>query len=113
MEDYRPQIEPLRHHKGGSSELLLGRDSRRHEKRVIATQNEIPLRDVKLPSRQALNKGQGLPSDVLLQPGVNLRKKGTLQRGNCRITSRSWRYDGKPFALAVICRRMWAPTAIS
>lgn len=45
---------------------------------------------------------------VDLQPGVNLRKKGTLQKGQILISSRSWKYDKKSMYLVVTCNRKWA-----
>ena len=49
---------------------------------------------------------------VKLEPGVNLRRGGTLQRGIARIKRPSWRYDGNDLVLAVICQRMWAPVEV-
>ncbi len=50
---------------------------------------------------------------VNLQPGVNRRKKGTLQKGTIRIGSRTWHYDGRPMILAVACLQKWAPADVS
>ena len=57
--------------------------------------------------------GNQRPSRVELRPGVNKRKKGTLQRGIARIARANWNYDGGPLQLAVICQRKWAPIDIT
>ncbi len=57
--------------------------------------------------------GNGRPSKVDLKPGVNRRKKGTLQRGVARIARANWNYDGEPLQLAVICQRRWAPVDVT
>ena len=49
---------------------------------------------------------------VDLKPGVNARRKGTLQRGVASIRSPSWQYDGGEMYLAVVCQRTWAPVEI-
>lgn len=56
--------------------------------------------------------GYHRPPRVNLKPGVNRRKKGTLQRGVARIARANWSYDGAPLQLAVICQRKWAPADI-
>ncbi len=47
-------------------------------------------------------------NEIDLKPGKNLRKCGTLQKGLLRVSKASWRYDGNPLYLAVICQRKWA-----
>ncbi len=59
------------------------------------------------------NLGNHRPPRVELKPGVNRRKKGTLQKGVARIARASWNYDGGPLQLAVICQRKWAPADIT
>ena len=49
---------------------------------------------------------------VNLKPGVNTRRKGTLQKGVASIRSSNWQYDGSDLFLAVVCQRMWAPVEI-
>lgn len=50
---------------------------------------------------------------VELSPGINLRSKGTLQRGVKQI-SRSWAYEPEtPLVLAVSCLRKWAPEELN
>ena len=49
---------------------------------------------------------------VDLKPGVNQRRKGTLQRGVASIRNSSWQYDGGEMYLAVVCQRTWAPVEI-
>lgn len=53
------------------------------------------------------------PNRVDLKPGVNRRKKGTLQRGVSKISRSNWNYNGGPLHLAVICQRKWAPIEIT
>ena len=55
-----------------------------------------------------------LPSSkkIDLKPGVNVRRRGTLQRGVASIGSSNWRYDGEDLFLAVVCQRMWAPMEV-
>lgn len=45
---------------------------------------------------------------VDLFPGINLRKKGTLQKGEIKISSSNWKYDGNPMYVVVACNRKWA-----
>ena len=45
---------------------------------------------------------------VDLFPGTNLRKKGTLQKGEIKISSSNWKYDSKPMYVVVACNRKWA-----
>lgn len=65
------------------------------------------------PSRTTLGRHYGVTGTIRLSPGVNLRKKGTLQRGWARVSSSRWTYDGTPLVLAVICKRKWAPQDIT
>lgn len=44
---------------------------------------------------------------VDLFPGVNLRKKGTLQKGTKIINTKNWTYNGKSLYIVVICNRKW------
>ena len=44
---------------------------------------------------------------VDLFPGTNLRKKGTLQKGEIKISSKNWKYDGKSMYAVVACNRKW------
>ncbi len=46
--------------------------------------------------------------DIDLFPGSNLRKKGTLQKGQIKISSSNWKYDGNPMYVVVACNRKWA-----
>lgn len=45
---------------------------------------------------------------VDLFPGSNIRKKGTLQKGEVKISSSNWRYDGNPMYVFVAGNRKWA-----
>jgi subtilisin family serine protease len=49
---------------------------------------------------------------VALDPGVNTRNKGTLQRGREVVSTANWGYDGRAMILAVVCRRAWAPMTV-
>lgn len=66
-----------------------------------------------LPSLERLAEARRYPVAVNLSPGVNKRKKGTLQRGMVHISSTRWQYDRSPLVLAVICQRKWAPEDIT
>ncbi len=50
--------------------------------------------------------GSGIFVDLF--PKANLRKKGTLQRGQVEISSRATGYDQNPLYLVVNCSRKWA-----
>ncbi|MFK0731986.1 MAG: S8 family peptidase [Gloeotrichia echinulata GP01] len=45
-----------------------------------------------------------------LSPGSNLRKKGTVQRGQIQLKSRDQKYNNLPMNLVVSCNRKWANT---
>ncbi|GGA31837.1 S8 family peptidase [Okeania sp. KiyG1] len=55
-----------------------------------------------------LKKEYGSNVEVNLLPKVTIRKKGTLQKGSIKISSRSWKYNGKSMYLVVICNRKWS-----
>ena len=55
-----------------------------------------------------LIKDYGSGIEVKLSPGSNLRKKGTVQRGQVEITSKSTKYDDGSMTLIVSCNRKWA-----
>jgi Subtilase family len=59
-------------------------------------------------SMEALKKEFGSSVVVNLKPGGNLRKKGTLQKGQVQIAKNSWKYNGKSMYLVVSCNRKWA-----
>lgn len=60
-----------------------------------------------------LIKQYGSGIEVKLSPGSNLRKKGTVQRGQVEITSKSTKYKDGSMTLIVSCNRKWAkPDAI-
>lgn len=70
------------------------------EERAALGEDDVSL--TKLPSSRR----------VKLEPGVNIRRSGTLQRGVARIRRSNWQYDENDLILAVICQRMWAPVEI-
>ncbi|MGL6337703.1 MAG: S8 family peptidase, partial [Waterburya sp.] len=45
---------------------------------------------------------------VDLFPGANLRKKGTLLKGEVKISSQNWKYDRNSMYVVVACNRKWA-----
>jgi hypothetical protein len=59
-------------------------------------------------SLKELEKQYGSGIRINLSPGGNLRKKGTLQRGQVEISSRAKGYDQSPLYLVVSCNRKWA-----
>jgi subtilisin family serine protease len=67
----------------------------------------------RLPSRTRIREEYGVTGAIDLSPGVNTRKKGTLQRAWVRITNANWSYDREPLLLAVLCKRKWAPAEVS
>lgn len=77
--------------------------------RILSDEEKVNLEDA--PSLGNLEANG--PVTVSLKPGVNKRKKGTLQRGLARISRSNWNYDGAPLVLIVTCRRMWAPVEVS
>jgi len=63
-----------------------------------------------LEKRMASLKGR---HKVDLKPGYTLRGKGTLQKGLCQVSNRSWAYnEGEPLVLAVTSQRRWAPASV-
>ena len=70
------------------------------EEREALGEDEVLL--TKMPTMQR----------VALEPGVNVRRSGTLQRGIARVNGSNWRYDGSDLSLAVVCQRMWAPVEV-
>jgi hypothetical protein len=61
---------------------------------------EISLTDLK--------KKHGSGVSVDLFPGSNLRKKGCVQKGQVKISSRATGYNQQPLYLVVSCSRKWA-----
>jgi hypothetical protein len=59
-------------------------------------------------SRTELRQTHGSGIFVDLSPKANLRKKGTLQRGQVEISSRARGYNQHPLYLVVSCTRKWA-----
>ncbi len=59
-------------------------------------------------SKYELKKKYGSGVCIDLFPGANLRKKGSLQRGQISISSRSVGYSEKPLYLVITCSRKWA-----
>jgi 3-deoxy-D-arabino-heptulosonate 7-phosphate (DAHP) synthase len=59
-------------------------------------------------SLKELEQQYGSGIRVKLSPGGNLRKKGTLQRGQVEISARARGYEQTPLYLVVSCNRKWA-----
>lgn len=80
--------------------------------RVWEAEEKEVLTTGKPPSRSTIRASFGVTGKVDLVPGVNSRKKSTLQRGFRRIATKQWNYDGNPLVFAVMCRRTWAPADV-
>jgi hypothetical protein len=60
-------------------------------------------------SMESLNKKYPKRSITIdLDPGPNLRKKGTVQRGQTQLNSGAKKYNNLPMTLVVSCNRKWA-----
>ncbi|AUT01645.1 peptidase S8 [Nostoc sp. CENA543] len=59
-------------------------------------------------SLDILKKNHGSGISVDLSPGSNLRKKGTVQRGQVKIFPQSTKYEQGNMTLVVSCNRKWA-----
>jgi hypothetical protein len=57
---------------------------------------------------EELKKKHGSSIKVDLQPGVNTRKKGTLQKGSIEISSKTWKYNYESMYVVISCSRKWA-----
>ena len=83
-----------------AADLLKYLDSMTPEERNALGENRESLSS--MPGRQR----------VILEPGVNTLRSGTLQKGIKRISSSNWTYDGSDLTLAVFCQRVWAPDEV-
>ena len=87
---------------------------------TTAEQVREAIRDWNKEEKDALEDKAKIPSKssfissetVKLYPGVNRRKKGTLQKAVAVISGTRWTYNDSPLILAVICQRNWAPVDI-
>ncbi|WP_293124771.1 S8 family peptidase [Microcoleus sp. bin38.metabat.b11b12b14.051] len=59
-------------------------------------------------TKKKLKAKYGAGIEVTLSPSSNLRKKGTVQRGQVEIFPKSTKYDEGPMTLIVSCNRKWA-----
>ncbi|MDY7002827.1 MAG: S8 family peptidase [Cyanobacteriota bacterium] len=59
-------------------------------------------------SMEDLKKEHGSSIEINLLPGVNTRKKGTLQKGSIKIKKSNWNYNKKSMYLVVVCNRKWS-----
>jgi hypothetical protein len=74
---------------------------------VDASKTASPEQFTKISVKNLNKKYPGYNICVELSPGPNLRKKGTLQRGQVEII-RSKGYENNPMYLVVSCNRKWA-----
>lgn len=54
-----------------------------------------------------LKKEHGNSIEIDLRPGLQIRNKGTLQKGQAHFSRRRWKCDYKPMYLVVICNKKW------
>lgn len=54
-----------------------------------------------------LKEKYGKSIEIKLLPGPQIRKKGTLQKGQLQIKKSDWKYDYKPMYLVVACNKKW------
>ena len=74
---------------------------------VNATKSDSPKNFSEISLTELKRKhGSGIYVDLF--PGVNLRKKGTLQKGQVNIYPQSTGYNQSPLYLVVCCNRKWA-----
>ncbi|NES04574.1 MAG: S8 family serine peptidase, partial [Okeania sp. SIO2F4] len=106
---------PTRHTRGDSylgitMEFHLFRNVEREkiERAFFKATEEDKNNNLTEISMENLKKEYGSSIEINLLPGVNIRKKGTLQKGSIKISSRSWKYNGKSMYLVVICNIKWA-----
>jgi len=62
-------------------------------------------------TKTKLKEKHGAGIEVILSPGSNIRKKGTVQRGQvkiAKITRQAKKYNEGPMTLIVSCNRKWA-----
>ncbi|MEH1839910.1 MAG: S8 family peptidase [Nostoc sp.] len=74
---------------------------------VNASKTDAPDKFAEI-SMENLKKNNGSGILVDLSPGSNLRKKGTVQRGQVKIFPQSTKYDKGNMILIVSCNRKWA-----
>ena len=69
------------------------------------TESENDFTEISIKNLKKQYRGSGITVD--LSPGVNLRKKGTVQSGNVKIKDRALYIIEKPLYLVVVCNRKW------
>ena len=74
---------------------------------VNASQSDSPENFTEI-SLTDLRRHHGSGISVNLSPGSNLRKKGTLQKGQVDISSHATGYNQTPLYIVVCCNRKWA-----
>ncbi len=107
---------PTRHTRGDSylgitMEFHLFRNVEREkiERAFFKATEEDKNNNLTEISMENLKKEYGSSLEINLLPGVNTRKKGTLQKGSIKILKGSiWKYNRKPMYLVVVCNRKWA-----
>lgn len=73
---------------------------------IKASQNDNAKNLIEISLEDLKKQFKSITVDLF--PGINLRKKGTLQKGEIKISSKNWKYDGKPMYVIVACNRKWA-----
>jgi hypothetical protein len=76
--------------------------------KVTDENKDNPNEDVTELTMEKLKNKHGSSIVLNLQPGGNLRKKGTLQKGQIEFASKTWKYNKKSMYLIVSCNRKWA-----
>jgi hypothetical protein len=76
--------------------------------KVTDENKDNPNEDVTELTMEKLKNKYGSSIVLNLQPGGNLRKKGTLQKGQIEFASKTWKYNKKSMYLIVSCNRKWA-----
>jgi hypothetical protein len=88
--------------------LFKGIDREKVRKAYEAASNTSSPDDSTENTKATLKRQYGAGIEVELLPKPNLRKKGTVQRGQVEVTSRSKKSANGPMTLVVSCNRKWA-----
>jgi len=69
------------------------------------TESEDDFTEISIDNLKKMYPGSGINVDLF--PGVNLRKKGTVQSGKAKISNKATYIIEKPLYLVVVCSRKW------
>ncbi|ABA23111.1 Peptidase S8 and S53, subtilisin, kexin, sedolisin [Trichormus variabilis ATCC 29413] len=75
---------------------------------VDASRTDKPGEFAEIPIKNLKKKYPKRSITIDLSPGSNLRKKGTVQRGQTQLKSGAKKYNNLPMTLVVSCNRKWA-----